>query len=560
MRIVQSGARSSLHSDLRHGKWEELESWDKYAQRVISHVADDSEVRFLAVIDGDGLIVAHNNEEKIGTHVLPDKLTTFLKQKFDQPGSAMYTIAESAEGGRVFEAVRGFKPLRSMIPPMMTGSWRSTYMEHHGSHHMQFDFEQRSELLGPVSSDPLKDYYIIAGLDMTEYDRALGRLRLQVIGLSFTMLLVGVGGWFSLATVQGYRVSQRTIREMQVFTGQLVTNLPVGIIATDKQGHITTWNGMAGELTGLSFKDAAGKRPSDILPSELKDFFPSPAKREHGSDGQEIRKKEISIKVAGSMRVLLGQSVPIRDGETEFMGRVLLLSNLTELKNMEKAARENERLAAVGRMAAGVAHEVRNPLSSIKGLALLLKGKVALNTEGSETVTLLIREVERMNKTISELLGFARPAPLRLESVNLAELLGDCLKLISPDVINHNVKASLNVDRGVRPVAADRDRLQQVFLNILLNGVQAMEDGGELRVDVNNNENNMVGVIVTDTGCGISEENLGQIFFPYFTTKQGGTGIGLAISQKIVSEHGGEINVRSELGKGTVVAVGLPIG
>ncbi|MDH3348628.1 MAG: ATP-binding protein [Desulfobulbaceae bacterium] len=560
MRIVQSGARSSYLSDLKHGKWD-IDSWDKYVQRVIAHVADDREVRFLAVVNDQGLVIAHNDEGKIGSYVLPNKLTESFKRGAVKRNGGMYGVEKDADNGRLFEAIRIFKPFRGMMRQMMSGSWQSTYMDHHGIHHLQNDFQQQNnELLKPPPPDPRGIYYIIAGLDMQEYDRALGRLRLQIIGLSFTMLLVGLGGWFSLAAVQGYRISQQTIREMQAFTGHLVTHLPVGIIATDNQGRITTWNETAEELTGLSARDAGGKRPVNILPRALKDFFPVATKKSGVGDVLLTRKKEFKLKVTEQERVLFGQSVPIRDDHTEYMGRVLLLSNLTELKSMEKVARENERLAAVGRMAAGVAHEVRNPLSSIKGLALLLRGKLSSHSEGNETVMLLIREVERMNKTISELLSFARPAPLRLQPVDLTSLLNDSMKLISPDVINNGVEAELIAEVDLPMVDADRDRLQQVFMNILFNAVQAMEDGGNLNVSISKGESDTVIVTVKDTGYGISEENIAQIFYPYFTTKQGGTGIGLAISQKIISEHQGVINISSLLGEGTTVTVELPAG
>jgi two-component system sensor histidine kinase HydH len=222
--------------------------------------------------------------------------------------------------------------------------------------------------------------------------------------------------------------------------------------------------------------------------------------------------------------------------------------------------RESERLAAVGRMAAGVAHEVRNPLSSIKGLALLLKGKFSENSNERETAGLLVEQVERMNRTVSELLSFARPAPLSLQKVSLNEFLNDILRLIDTDARSNNIQTHLELAPDLQDIAADPDRLNQVFINLLLNGVQAMESGGELIVTAKNgSDDKTVEIKVHDNGCGISQEHIPQLFYPYFTTKATGTGIGLAISQKIINDHKGSIKIDSVEGSGTTVTVVLPV-
>jgi two-component system sensor histidine kinase HydH len=232
---------------------------------------------------------------------------------------------------------------------------------------------------------------------------------------------------------------------------------------------------------------------------------------------------------------------------------------MTELKNLEKEMRENERLAAVGRMAAGVAHEVRNPLSSIKGLALLLQRKFVQKSNEHETATLLIQEVERMNRTISELLSFTRPAPLELAKVDVRVLLERQIRLLDADGASDNIIFHLEIGSDLQSIAADRDRLNQVLMNIILNGVQAMENGGELAIKAwNNSDNHTVIITVTDSGAGMDKETLSQVFFPYFTTKSSGTGIGLALSQKVIADHGGTIYLTSVLGQGTVVTIELP--
>ncbi len=376
--------------------------------------------------------------------------------------------------------------------------------------------------------------------------------------LSLTMLLVGIGGWLSLAAVQGYRVSQKALSDIQAFAGLLVSRLPVGIIATDQQGRVSTWNHAAAEMTSISSRQALGRMVNKYLPGELAAFF-SPGSVRHTKEG-ESKGKEIRLVINGFEIVLHCQLIDLRDPEGNYMGQVLLLSDITRLKDLESEMRENERLAAVGRMAAGVAHEVRNPLSSIKGLALLLKDKFSRDSREFETTGLLVQEVERMNRTISELLSFARPAALDLQPIDLQELLSDSLQLVSADTASEHIRTSLHCDHDLPTVFADRDRLSQVFINILLNGVQAMEQGGTLEIIVRKSgSGKQIELQFRDSGKGIKPEHLSQVFFPYFTTKNGGTGIGLAISQKIIVDHGGTVRVESEQGRGTTVFVELPV-
>lgn len=603
IRIVHSGARSAYFADLKRGLWN-AEPWNEYAQRVIDHVSEDPAIRFLAIINETGKVVAHNEREQIGESsdlplpVIPEAHMT------KGPSVMSHQILEKASDSRVFAAIRLFYPYFSMKNPMPL-KMRNSILKLHPPGIMEqakgvqgtgpgksdkaipgeMDTTQsvekypvqagervtRTQSVSPLPGAPAnlsddgtglhKKYYILVGLDMSGFDDSLRQQKLQAFVLSVAMFLVGVGGWLSLAAVQGLRVSQKTLSDIKAFTGLLVARLPVGIIATDNGGRITTFNAAAAEMTGITAASASGKRPENILPRIFADFFASEPLDHSGPVNGQGREKEIFVTLSGRKESLLCHINSVRDETSdEYRGQVLLISNLTELKNLEKEMRANERLAAVGRMAAGVAHEVRNPLSSIKGLALLLKDKFDKNSRESETAGLLIQEVDRMNRTVSELLSFARPASLDLQEISLRDLLDDNLRLISSDVQAGNIAINLDTDDNLKNIYADRDRLNQVFINLLLNAIQSMEDGGSLVVNAHNSEKGKT-VIVTiqDNGCGIAQEDMAQLFYPYFTTKQGGTGIGLAISQKIVNDHKGSIKIDSVLGSGTTVRVELPV-
>jgi two-component system sensor histidine kinase HydH len=245
--------------------------------------------------------------------------------------------------------------------------------------------------------------------------------------------------------------------------------------------------------------------------------------------------------------------VPVTPGKGILGGKVMLLQDLTEVKRLESELQRSERLAVIGKMAAGVAHELRNPLSSIKGLTLLLKAKLGAESDGLQAADTLVQEVERLNRSIGELLDYAKPGSLILESCQLETILEKTLSLIVPDLDVAGVKLDKTIEKGLSDVLADKDKLSQVLLNILLNALQAMEavEGPRILGVKLHSENNVVIVSITDTGCGIAAENLKKIFDPYFTTKNNGTGLGLALSLKIVEEHEGTLDVSSVPGEKT---------
>jgi two-component system sensor histidine kinase HydH len=553
MRVLHSGSRASYFNDLRKDFWNN-EPWNVHVQRVVDHLAEDPDLCFVSLVDAKGKVIAHSNHARIGS---VEPLPTTKDQKVeveDQPQIA-YSIELTKDFGRVFETVRQFTPV---FPAFAPAPLRPPREGQKGRL-----FHEREERRPPLRLYPEglstgEQFFVVVGLDMKEFDRTLGRLRMQIFMLSLAMLLVGLGGWFSLSAVQGFRVSQKTLEDIQAFTSLLIAGLPVGVIATDATGRITTWNRAVARLTGIEKNAATGKRPHEVLLEPLADFF---------SSGNEAGSEHPATAAESSVRLVLGDRrhellchpLTITDSEQQYMGKVLLISDVTEIKSLEQRMRENERLAAVGRMAGGVAHEVRNPLSSIKGLALLLKHKFPAGSKEQDTADLLIQETERMNRTITEMLSFTRPAALRLGRVDLAELLGRSLELIKAEATENGVVTTLEVPPDLLPVLGDVDRLQQVVMNVLLNGLQAMEGGGSLTVVlVNGADGRMVEMRISDTGDGIAAELLPQVFYPYFTTKQGGTGIGLAISQKIIADHGGTIELESEPGRGTTVTIHLP--
>lgn len=548
-RVLHSGVRASFMSELRNHDWNR-ESWPQHVQRVIDHLSEDSELLFFMIVDANGKIIVAKDSSLVGTQADVPALGEIMALTGNRKERQMfYGIRTMETFGRVFESVSPFVLIFPPPPPPL--GERSLLGPPRDGSHLMFR-------LGPENPPQGMSYFVVIGQSMKDFDRTMSRLRMQILMLSLAMLFVGLGGWFSLSAVQSFRISQKTLGDMQAFTSLLIARLPVGVIATDRAGRITTWNRTIAQLIQIKLRQTMGRRPADVLPEQLARFFTAPGQ---GALDRETEAREVQVRVQlGERRCeLLCHPLTIFDSQQQYMGQVLLISDVTEIRSLEQRMRENERLAAVGRMAGGVAHEVRNPLSSIKGLALLLKNKFPAGSKEQDTAELLIQETERMNRTITEMLSFTRPSVLNMKRVDLKQLLEKSRFLIEAEAAENRIAICLQAAEGLQPVLGDADRLQQVIMNVLINGMQAMHEGGTLTMGLKNGTDpGMVELRITDTGSGIAPDLLNQIFYPYFTTKQGGTGLGLAISQKIIIDHGGTIALESEPGKGSTVLIELP--
>jgi two-component system sensor histidine kinase HydH len=249
----------------------------------------------------------------------------------------------------------------------------------------------------------------------------------------------------------------------------------------------------------------------------------------------------------------------LEDENGAFLGYVLLLKDLTEVRSLRDEIIRNQRLASVGRLAAGVAHEIRNPLSSIKGFATYFKERYRAVPEDLQTAEIMIQEVDRLSRVITQLLEFARPVSITPQQISLKNLMQDSLKLIEQQARAKNITVRDNHSAPFDSFQTDPDRMNQVLLNLYLNAIEAMDKKGVLTVSVLGHEGSeSIEITVSDTGRGIKTEDVASIFDPYFTTKSAGTGLGLAISHNIIEAMGGDIKVNSEVNKGTTFTIMLP--
>ncbi len=553
IRFVSSSARSSLINGLRAGQ-DIIDLWPEHVQRVLEHASEHPGVRFLALVDADGIIQACSAPVECDRQV--SKQTRNFLSTLDEDtlrsGKFRYRIGQDEER-TVFQIAALFSPLGKQF---LKNFGQRMVSQHKGG--QMFDRMKQHQALNPVWIIQLeklnrKKIFILVELDLDQFNKSLGRKKLEIVILSIVLLLVGVGGWLSILTLEGLKGSQSRLRRVEAFRDILISSLPVGLIATNNAGKIVLYNQFSQELTGISEKKALGGDPGVVLTPELGESFETAG--EH--PGIPFQKEIQIVLEKGVSRTLHLNRVAIIDGDNKFVGTLLVIQDLSQVKKLEEELRRSERLAALGKMAAGVAHELRNPLSSIKGLALLLRSRFTGKNSDTETADILVQEVERLNRSICELLDYARPQKLLKETVDLQQLLQKAVSLIRIDAEAAGVEVTSSFQESLPKVLADEDKLNQVFLNLFLNGIQAMEQGGCLTVEAEA-AGDMVEIKVSDTGCGVAPESLDRVFDPYYTSKPEGTGLGLAMSAKIVEEHGGSVKLVSQEGQGTSVIVCIP--
>jgi len=254
----------------------------------------------------------------------------------------------------------------------------------------------------------------------------------------------------------------------------------------------------------------------------------------------------------------------LRGADGDPVGVIGVFQDLTEIKALEEKMRQREQLASVGELAAGLAHEIRNPLAAVSGAMQVLQHDLPLDEEQRTLMDIALRESERLNALISEFLLYARPGSGQKNECDVVPLVNETLALLKT---HHDYRDDVVITQSQFPeeavrVKADANHLRQVVWNLVLNALQAMPEGGTLRVELRalpvHDGYRWVELTVADTGRGIDPKDLSRIFVPFFTTKSGGSGLGLAIVHRIIEEHGGHVDVRSEVNRGTVVTVTLP--
>lgn len=390
------------------------------------------------------------------------------------------------------------------------------------------------------------------------------------------LLFLNIVAFFSVAQLSGSlagklhqtreRLEEKSLglAQLQAFHEDVVQSISSGLLTTDTSGRITSLNRAGSEITGYGVDEVRGRPWWAVLDADdLKSLFSTerPLPRSLRCDRECTRKD--------GARVLLGMTVsPLRDQAGEFKGGVWVFQDLTRIKALEDEMKRREWLATIGELAAGMAHEIRNPLASLSGSMQVLRRDLDLRGEDRRLMEIALKETERLDSIISSFLLYARPAPLNPKRWNVNDLLQEALHLLrnAPEY-RAGVTLEARLTRQRLWASVDADKLRQVFWNLAINAIQAMPRGGRLIVSSRRTSRPLatkargsawIEVVFSDEGEGISPAMIEKIFYPFFTTKDRGSGLGLSIVHRIIENHHGHIHVRSQPGKGSVFTVYLP--
>jgi two-component system, NtrC family, sensor histidine kinase PilS len=349
----------------------------------------------------------------------------------------------------------------------------------------------------------------------------------------------------------------QSLANLRALHERIIASIRSGLVTTDLEGRVFTFNTAAQEITGYQEELIRGQDAS-ILFGEMKDHI---ADTLHALEtGERSPRFETNCLTAEGMRLRLGYSIsPLSSEAGEITGMVITFQDLTQVRSLEETSRRQDRLAAIGRMAASIAHEIRNPLAAMRGSIQMLRSEMDSDSSQGELMEIILRESDRLNRIITDFLNYARPRSLTQARVDVGDLLHQTFALMrhSPEIgPNQNIIEELPGE----PLFAEADegQLKQVFWNLARNALQAMPQGGTLRTTLEKNSANRLRIAFADTGRGMSPEQVEHLFEPFSSTT-GGTGLGLSIVYQIIRDHGGTINVRSLVGQGTTITVELPV-
>lgn len=343
------------------------------------------------------------------------------------------------------------------------------------------------------------------------------------------------------------------LEESELRYKSLFEHNPDPICSLNLSGHITSVNPAMFNVTGYTEKDLLNKTMDTLL-------IPEHYARWSHNFGETLKGAtlhyEISFRHKEEDRLveLSVLNFPIFVGK-QIAGVYMIGQDISERKRAEEMLIRSEKLSIVGQLAAGVAHEIRNPLTSLKGFVQLMQTRVG----GFDNYfNIMMEELDRINFIVSEFLVIAKPQSVKFQPKDAAVILHNTILLIGSQAIIHNVNIVTHADHDVPLINCDENQIKQVFINILNNSVESMEEGGEIRIELKKQEDGRVLMRFTDQGCGIPEDRIPRLGEPFYTTKEKGTGLGLMVTFKIIENHGGEMKIYSEVGKGTTVEIYMP--
>ncbi len=475
----------------------------------------------------------------------------FLIQKISQESGIEYIVLQT-QGGIVFASRKIEKLLKIEKEPFLREA-----LSHNQAQSRIIDFEGRQvlEVVKPFVSTEYPAGIFRVGLSLEDYKVISANFQKQTILISLIIFALGFLVIVVVVAYQNYFTLEKSFKKIESLTGNILESMDNAVVAIDAKGDIIMLNKIAEKLFSLSRDTAIGKPYSQIFPAD--ECLLLDALRQ----GKVVSDLETSFKnISGETKALLIGSSGILDEEGKIIGAVAVIHDITELKKLEEETKRAERLSAMGNLAAGVAHEIRNPLNTIAIAAQRLKSEFTVKsgkTEYENFLKSIIEESKRLNNIVNQFLSLAKARKLNLVSVNLQDFLQELINLVRLEAEEKKISLLTKFNSPAQ-LRIDQDEMKKALINLILNGIQASHQRGKILVETTKSKDFAL-IKISDSGKGIAPEDLPKIFQPYFTTKEKGAGLGLSIAHRIITDHKGRIEVESEPGRGTTFTVSLPL-
>jgi two-component system, NtrC family, sensor histidine kinase PilS len=390
-------------------------------------------------------------------------------------------------------------------------------------------------------------------------DTSLAFFRTAVHALSFwAVAYLGMYLNRRLRAMERVLIEQMdSLTQLQHLNEHIVSSIRSGLITTDRNGQIAVFNTAAGDLTGKKSEEVLGQSIAQIIGQ---DFWARIQAEDLLKNAKPLRHEGL-VQLPNGTKRFLGFSVsPLLDKNRQSLGYIFSFQDLTEIMRLEEEIRLKERMAAIGRMAAAIAHEIRNPLTAMSGSVEILRSHANLPENDARLLNILIRESDRLNKFIEDFLNFARPRTCAKNELDVVPILRDSVTLLknSPDV-KGKYSVILNIEAHAIRILGSADQLSQVFWNLAQNAIRAMPNGGVLTISTGKLSEEFGQILFEDTGIGMSREEMEQTFQPFHSGFSGGLGLGLSIIFQIMEDHRAKISFESEKRKGTKAILHFPL-
>ncbi|RII32596.1 PAS domain-containing protein [Clostridium chromiireducens] len=390
--------------------------------------------------------------------------------------------------------------------------------------------------------------------------------RLLFIGFKFEAIteLLDILLFFAVGAISGILIEKRNLAFLEVdsqlkkymilenYTNSIIQSIKSGVVAINNDFFITSINNSAKEILNM---------PGDVIGQNFFDLniWDEVIKKQMINAVENERfVKDIEIELSNNDKnIVIKVDVYPLSLENRNKGLVLIIDDITEIKKIKHQMQRNDKLASVGQLATGIAHEIRNPLAIIKMIEQTMVSELKDNKEVVKELEIIDEEIERANKVIKSLMEFGKPSKNERNLYSLNQVIEDVLIIVNKYTDQHNVEVNL-LTSDIPIIELDKEQLKQAFVNLMFNAVDAMPNGGIVNISTEIYEDKWIRIIFEDTGQGISEESIEKIFDPFYTTKDEGTGLGLPIVHRIIEDHGGIINVYSKIGEGTRFEILFP--